>query len=240
MWKSLLALAGLALAQTTAHALDLTATEKQWLQGALPVLRYAHQQQMPLDIIVQPQPTPGVSPIAMAMIDGRCKLVFSMRDNPQVTATLAQVPDDFVNPVIELMAAHELGHCRRSLAGAWQKMPAGFLAAEAHAETLAENKALQHEPPFPLLTADAEQRAERREEGYGDLVGLAWTARQHPTLYPRIHAWLLASRAADTTPGSSHDTAHWIKLAAQQDAFPPTSLFEAASVLWVLGLTQSP
>ena len=27
MWKSLLALAGLALAQTTAHALDLTATE---------------------------------------------------------------------------------------------------------------------------------------------------------------------------------------------------------------------
>jgi hypothetical protein len=239
MWKSLLALAGFFLSHTMAQALDLTATEKQWLQGALPVLRYAHQQQMPLDVIVQPQPTPGASPLGMAFIEGRCKLVLSMRDNPQVAAALATVPADMVNPAIELMAAHELGHCRRSLAGAWQKMPAGFLAAETHAETLAENKALQREPPFPLSAQDAEQRAERREEGYGDLVGLAWTARQHPALYERVYAWLVASRSADSMPGSSHDTVHWLKLAQQRHAFAPTSLFEAASVLWVLGLTQS-
>lgn len=240
MWKSLLALAGLVLSHTLALALDLTATEKQWLQASLPVLRYAHQQQMPLDVIVQPQPTPGVSPLAMAFIDGRCKLVLSMRDNPQVATALATVPTDLVNPVIELMAAHELGHCRRSLAGGWQKMPAGFLAAEAHAETLAENKALQYEPPFPLTVEDAEQRAERREEGYGDLVGLAWTARQHPALYERVYAWLVASRTADATPGGSHDTLLWLKLAPQRKDFAPASLFEAASLLWVLGLTQSP
>jgi hypothetical protein len=162
-----------------------------------------------------------------------------MRDNPQVDKALATVPADLVSPVIELMAAHELGHCRRSLAGAWQKMPTGFLAAEAHAETLAENKALLNEPPFPLPIEDAEQRAERREEGYGDLVGLAWTARQHPALYERVYTWLVASRSDDSTPGSSHDTLHWLKLAARRDSFAPTSLFEAASVLWVLGLTQS-
>jgi hypothetical protein len=240
MWKSLFALLGWAWSQTFALAVDLTAMEKKWLQGTLPVLRYAQQQQMPLDIIVQPQPTPGASPLAMALINGRCKLVLSMRDNPRAQASLASLPPDLVNPALELMAAHELGHCRRNLAGAWQKVPAGFLAAEAQAENLAENKARLNEPPFPLVSDDAQQRAERREEGYGDLVGLAWTAQQHPTLYPELHAWLLAWRLAESAPGSSHDTLQWLQLAAQRQAFAPGRLFEVASVLWILGLTQSP
>ena len=239
MWKSLLALTSLVAAHTLVQALEPTAAEKQWLQASLPVLRFAHQQQMPLDVIVMLQPKPGASPVAMGMINKRCKLVFSIRDNPHAAQALAHLPDDLVNPVIELMAAHELGHCRRGLAGSWQKMPRDILAAEAHAETLAENNALQQQPPFMPPSVDAEQRAERREEGYGDLVGLAWTARQHPALYPRIHAWLLATREIDNTPGSSHDTMHWIKLAEQQEAFAPTSIFEAASVLWVSGLKQS-
>ena len=36
--------------------------------------------------------------------------------------------------------------------------------------------------------------AARREEGYGDLVGLAWTAERHPQHYDRLHAWLVAER----------------------------------------------
>ncbi|MFM8901729.1 MAG: hypothetical protein ACKOF9_17575 [Burkholderiales bacterium] len=240
MWKSLLALVVWAWSPTLALALDLSVTEKQWLQAALPVLRYAQQQQIPLDVVVQPQPTPGATPLGMAVVQGRCKLVLSMRNNPQVEATLGQVPTDLMQPVIELIAAHELGHCRRSLAGAWMKMPAGFLAAEAHAESLAENKALQNEAPFPLLTEDAEQRAERREEAYGDLVGLAWIAQHHPTAYARVYAWLMASRSATSTQGSSHDTLQWLKLAAQREAFAHGSLFEAASALWMLGLTQNP
>ncbi len=240
MWKSLLALASLVVSHTLVQAIELTSTEKQWLQAALPVLRFAQQQQIPLDVVVQAQPTPGASPMGMAIVQGRCKLVLSLRDNPQVEAALAKVPADLVQPVIELIVAHELGHCRRSLAGVWMKVPAGFLAAEAHAENLAEKKALQNEPPFPLVTEDAEQRSERREEGYGDLVGLAWIAQHHPTVYARVYAWLVASRSAVSAPGSSHDTLVWLKLAARREALAHGSLFEAASVLWMLGLTQNP
>jgi len=38
---------------------------------------------LPLDIVVQPQPTPGKAPLALAFVDGRCKLVLSMRENPK-------------------------------------------------------------------------------------------------------------------------------------------------------------
>ena len=57
--------------------------------------------------------------------------------------------------------------------------------------------------------------ASRREEGYGDLVGLAWTAERHPQHYARLHAWLLAERSRDLVPGSPHDTLAWVRLAAR-------------------------
>jgi hypothetical protein len=62
---------------------DLTAIERTWLEAAAPVLSYARAQRLPLDIIVQPQPTPGETPLGMAFVDGRCKLVLSMRGNPE-------------------------------------------------------------------------------------------------------------------------------------------------------------
>lgn len=67
----------------SAAAADLTATETRWLQGAWPVVSWARETRLPLDIVVQPQPTPGTPPLAMAFVDGRCKLVLSMRGSPR-------------------------------------------------------------------------------------------------------------------------------------------------------------
>ena len=59
------ALAGLLLMLPAARAVDLTPIERTWLEAALPVLSFARQQALPLDIIVQPQPTPGQTPLGM-------------------------------------------------------------------------------------------------------------------------------------------------------------------------------
>ena len=118
MWKAIVAGVVLAWASGLAAAADLSPTEQRWLRGSWPVVAYAKAAGMPLDIVVQPQPTPGLAPLALAFIDGRCKLVLSMRGNPEAEATLARIEPELVGPTLELMAAHELGHCRRYLDGA--------------------------------------------------------------------------------------------------------------------------
>ena len=194
MWKPIFAFAAALLALPACLASDLTPTEMQWLRGAWPVISFVRNANLPLDIVVQPQASPGAAPLALAFVDGRCKLVLSMRGNVEAQATLEHIEPDLLDATFELMAAHELGHCRRYLDGAWYGLPAGFSATAP--ETLSPD----------LRTAYLNMKAARREEGYGDLVGLAWTQQHHPQLYARLHAWLVTERSRDLLPGSHHDT----------------------------------
>ena len=224
MGKAFFRFVVLAWVSGSCFAADLSPTELRWLRGSWPVVAYAKAAGMPLDIVVQPQPTPGLPPLALAFIEGRCKLVLSMRGNPEAEATLARIEPELVGPALELMAAHELGHCRRYLDGAWHGVPAGFA----------------HSRPSGLSDEQREawesMSAARREEGYGDLVGLAWTAEHHPQHYARLHAWLVAERSRDLVPGSPHDTLAWVRLAADRTVWDAPSLFAAPARLWRRGL----
>src|SRR5205085_3021007 len=92
-----------------AHAGELTELEMRWLKAGWPVVAFAKEQKLPLDIVVQPQAKPGDAPIAMGYVDQRCKLVLSMRGNPDAESTLAQIDPALIGPVVEAMVAHELG-----------------------------------------------------------------------------------------------------------------------------------
>jgi hypothetical protein len=225
VWKAIVAGVVLAWAQGPAAAADLTSTEMRWLRGGWPVVAFAKAAGMPLDVVVQPQPTPGLPPLALAFVDGRCKLVLSMRGNPEAETTLERIAPELLDPALELMAAHELGHCRRYLDGAWHGVPAGFADPVPVGLSGAAREAYDNET------------ASRREEGYGDLVGLAWTAARHPELYARLHAWLVAERSVDLVPGSPHDTLAWVRLAADASAWSANaSLFAVPARLWRAGL----
>ena len=205
-------------------AADLSATEARWLQGAWPVIAYARDVRLPLDIVVQPQAAPGAAPLALAFVDGRCKLVLSMRGNAQAQATLDRIAPELLDATLELMAAHELGHCQRYLDGAWYQLPTGF--ASSRSEALGPD----------LRAAYANMQATRREEGYGDLVGLAWTRQRHPQHYAALYAWLVKERSDDLIPGSHHDTLVWLRLARDAGALRHASIFAAAAALWTAGL----
>lgn len=206
------------------HAAELTATETRWLEGAWPVVEFARRTGLPLDVVVQPQPSPGAAPLAMAFIGGRCKLVFSMRGNHEAPATLERIAPELLDATLELMAAHELGHCRRYLDGAWYGLPSGFAPTPG-----APNPAGSADVPAPLSAA-------RLEEGYGDLVGLAWAQRHHPHLYARLWAWLVAERSVDTVAGADHDTLVWVRLAAPDAELPSVSIFDWAATRWAAGV----
>lgn len=226
MWKSAL-LASALLASFTAQANEgLTSLERRWLQLAWPVVAYARQQGLPLDIVVQPQPAAGEAPLAMAYVNERCKLVLTMRGNPDAERTLSEIPAPLLTPVVEAMAAHELGHCWRYVRGAWHTVPSGFSATR---ET--EDAALQEQWHAMQQT--------RREEGYADLVGLAWTQRQHPQHYAAVHAWLVAFRDDGAPPGNHHDTLAWVTLVRDPLRFASSATpFEAAWPLWQVGLAS--
>lgn len=210
----------------TASATELTAPEMRWLQGIAPVVQHAREPLgLPLDVIVQPQEAPGAAPLALGFVDGRCKLVLSMRGNPEAERPIEALPPALRGPALELMAAHELGHCRRYLDGAWHGMPAGFVAAAAPARLSPE-----------LQQAWLDMRTTRREEAYGDLVGLAWTRERHPTQYASLHAWLVQQREAEGQPGSHHDTLAWLRLATTPAALAGSTLFDGAERVWRQGL----
>src|SRR6185295_16769197 len=130
VWRKLVLGGMVASVCAAGMAAELSAVENRWLQGAWPVVAFAKQAQLPLDIVVQPQPAPGQAPLGLAFVDGRCKLVLSMRGNAEAEATLERIEPALLGPTLELMAAHELGHCRRYLDGAWMGLPAGFSAIE--------------------------------------------------------------------------------------------------------------
>lgn len=215
---------GLLFLLPPARAVDLTATERSWLEAARPVLSFARQQALPLDIIVQPQPTPGQTPMGMAWVDGRCKLVLSMRGNPQADATLESIEPDLVGPVVEAIVAHELGHCWRHVQRRWGSLP-------EEEDTALTRVALEHAERL------RDRGHTRREEGFADLVGLAWTLRHHPDRYAQVHAWNVRLRAGQDVDSGPHDTRIWVRLAADRSMFTPSaSIFEQVEPLWRAGL----
>lgn len=214
----------------TALAADLTPLEQRYLRGMAPVTAFARQLGMPLDIVVQPQDADGLPPVALGYVGQRCKLVLSLRGNPEGEATLARIPAGLQEAALQMMAAHELGHCQRYLAGAWFGMPAGFAPARAPEGT-----------PETVQAAFENMRAVRREEGYGDLVALAWARQRHAPLYPALHAWLSRERANELQPGSHHDTLVWLALAGPRgEGLADRPVFEAAHALWLVGLSREP
>jgi ADP-ribose pyrophosphatase YjhB (NUDIX family) len=220
----LLSLLPLSLA---AQASSLTELEIKWLSAGKPVLEYARAIKLPLDIIVQPQQAPGQVPLALGFENGRCKLVFSMRGNDDAETTLKDVPEADHALMIEAMTAHEIGHCWRYANGTWHSLPAGFVESG------------EERGRAELLAASREMRETRREEGFADLVALAWTRRAHPEHYGRVFAWLERMRADPVVPRSHHDTRAWVKLAKDGDVFRQAATpFDAARGPWNEGLVS--
>ena len=205
-----------------ASAAELTDMEIRWLKAGSTVLAYAKQDlQLPIDITVQPQARANDVPLALGYQDGRCKLVLSMRGNPTAEDILSTVPEAQRPLMIEAMVAHEIGHCWRYVQGAWHSLPAGFIERQ----------------PQPAAEEEA-QRDTRREEGYADLVALAWTQHQHPALYATVAAWMRQVREPALATGS-HSTLAWLQQAPDGTAFPAgLNVFEQANSLWRKGLQQ--
>jgi ADP-ribose pyrophosphatase YjhB (NUDIX family) len=223
MFKSFFSLA--LLAGASAQAAELTALEGRWLKAAAPVLVYSQTLKLPLDIIVQPQARASDVPLAMGYDGGRCKLVLSLRGNPQAEDVFAGVAEESQGELIEAMAAHEIAHCWRHAKGAWNALPAGFV--EVGEETASDG---------PLLAIARALRESRREEAYADLAALAWTRHSHPDGYARVHGWLARVRAGQT-PRGGHDTRAWVALARDGSRFGNADApFEDAAPLWREGL----
>ena len=223
-----LCLAVLLLLGAPARSRDvLTPIETKWTAAALPVVRVARAQGLPVDIVVQPGNQPDASPIAMGIKDGRCELVLSFRGNPAADALQASVPPALFEAAAEAVFAHEIGHCRRWMQGEWHGLPAGFAEAvdRVHADDTPEIAALRRA-----------MRGTQREEGYADLVALAWTQRAHPAQYAPVLDWLERYRA-DALPGEHHDTGAWLRLAREPSALGRgDDMFRAALTLWERGL----
>jgi hypothetical protein len=225
-----LVIAALILVSGISRAADLSATEMRWLKAGWPVVQYAKEQKLPLDIVVQPQAKPGDAPLAMGFVDQRCKLVLAMRGNPEAENALAQIDPSLLDEVVQAMVAHELGHCWRYVHGAWHTLPAGFV------DTSDEEPSNDQE--FVRLRRD--MRETRREEGFADLVGLAWTLSRHPARYEQVHAWFSSVRADQPVSGAHHDTRAWLRLAKNRTAFPAHGdPFEQVWTLWQQGLLDA-
>ena len=225
----LAALLAASFAAPSLQAAELTSLEQRWLSAAGPVLAYSQQMKLPLDITVQPQPRPGDVPLAMGFDKGRCKLVLSLRNNPDAETVLAGVPEAEQDALIEAMAAHEIAHCWRYAQGVWHALPAGF--EEVGEETAAD---------LSMLKASKAMRETRREEGYADLVALAWTRHSNPGDYARVYRWLAGVRDRVAVPRSGHDTRAWVRLAGDGARFGAAAApFEDAAGIWREGLLEA-
>lgn len=223
----LLVLATAASLAAPARADDgLTGTETTWLDAAAPVIHYALQQGMPVDVVVQPQDTPGLAPLGLAWVEGRCKLVLSMRGNPRAQAELDRIAPALLPAVVQAIAAHELAHCWRHTQQVWGSLPAGMTSRTDFSRVSAEQAELIQS-----------MWRTRREEGFADLVGLAWTLEHNPAQYEPVHAWLSALRGGFEAEGAYHDTRVWVRLAQDKAGFTPGgSIFEQVGRLWADGL----
>jgi hypothetical protein len=224
-WRALAAAWCVGVASASAAA-DLTPLEQRWLRGVWPVLQHAKASGLPLDVVVQPQDAQGLAPMAMAFVDGRCKLVLSMRGNAAARTALERIDPELHDGALELMAAHELGHCQRHVAGRWQVRPLNFA------------------PLYPIALSDAQRidyeqmQATRLEEGFADLAGLAWIRHARPAQYAALYRWLVGERVAERLPGSHHDTLAWLRLADDPDALAGETPFARVTDLWLVGVEQ--
>lgn len=206
-----------------AFGADLTEAETRWLTAGMPVLAYAKQIKLPIDIIVQPQARPNDVPMAMGFDKGRCKLVLSMRGNPDAEAILDAVAPAQRALMIEAMTAHEVGHCWRYAQGSWHALPSGF-------------EGINREQGDQGGLA-SELRDTRREEGFSDLVALAWIQSRHPGQYAQVYDWLRQVRQQQPVDGGSHDTRAWLQLAPSGKVFSAQgSPFEQVTALWSKGV----
>jgi hypothetical protein len=211
----------------------LTPLEMKWLRAGWPVLSYADEQHLPIDIVVRPQAVAGEAPFAMGVENGRCKLVLSMRGNPEAESPIASLPAELQGVAIEAMTAHEVAHCWRYMNGQWHTLPAGFIQSSQESTAGVASDGVE------LATLQQAMRDTRREEGFADLVGLAWILRAHPEQYAAIHTWFEQVRASNTIEGSHHDTRIWLRLAALPENFSPGATpFAQANVLWTQALTE--
>jgi hypothetical protein len=228
MLKKIL-IASLYLISSSASATaSLTELEVRWLKAASPVLAYSKRLNLPIDVVVQPKARPGDVPLAMGFVDGRCKLVLSMRGNPDAETILQTVPEAQRGLLIEAMAAHEMGHCWRYAQGVWRTLPAGFTeSGEEHADDAS------------LLEESKAMRENRREEGYADLVALAWTSQKHPGQYASIYGWLESVRGQNPAVRTAHDTWAWVKLAKDAEVFAAiANPFDDVRATWSRGLLE--
>jgi hypothetical protein len=222
MWKRILiGLCGLVATAQVLAADGLTAIEQRWIAAGRPVVSYAKRMNLPLDVVVQPDVLPDEAPLAMAYVEGRCKLVLTLRGRSAAETDPQGISAALQPVLIEAMTAHEIGHCWRYVHGAWHTLPAGFAdVATVHADDDAARR---------------DMREARREEGFADLVGLAWTQAQYPQHYAVVQAWFEQFR--DDRPGEHHDTRAWLHLVRNGAAFPPAATpFDQVRGLWRQGL----
>jgi hypothetical protein len=204
----------------------LTDAEARWLSAAAPVVMYAREQLLPLDIVVQPQAQSSYAPISMAFLNGRCQLVLSLRSNFAADAPLEQVSADAFTAVAQAVTAHEVAHCWRFTHGATSTNQAAFL-----------NRKTLHTDHDSMSPNVEQVRKSRSEEGFADLFGLAWTQMKHPQHYAKVHAWFTQQRGNKHSAGSEHDTSTWIKLAQNPAVFNSSSApFEQILGPWTQGL----
>lgn len=208
-----------------AHAeAEFLPIEMKWLSAVEPVLNFAAERGLPVDVAVLASHSSRDVALSMSAKKGRCQLTLSLRDNPEAEATLATVRAEQHALMIEVMAAHELAHCWRYIAGKWHALPAGF--NESPVAVSADRSA--------KLT---QMLATRREEGFADLVALAWTLERHPQQYESVHAWMRSLRDDQPLVGGPHDTRAWLELTRDDSRFAiERPLFEQAHVIWAEGL----
>ena len=215
-------------ASATDHAAGFSATELTWLRAATPVLACARAQRLPLRVVVQPQDTPSQTPVGMAFVEGQCLLVLSMRGNPAAQATLDRMPAELQGPIVQAVVAHELGHCWRHLQQSWGTLPSGLSELSGFSQVTPEQE---------MLLRDMWRT--RREEGFADLVGLAWTLEHHPQHYAGVQAWYVRERAHQEVDTGPHDTRVWVRLAGNPAAFTAgRTVFERVQALWEAGLVE--
>lgn len=194
-----------------------TEIEQKLINAGMAVVRHAQAEQLQVDIVVQPEAQTEAAPIAMAIKAGRCSLVLALRGNPAAEALLDSVPPSLFEAVAEAVFAHEIGHCWRYKQGAWKTMPVGFTQSTSPSKV-------------------QQEQAARREEGFADLVGLAWTQRTRPDQYASVLSWLEKIRH-NALPGQPHDTAAWLAHARNPAVFDNTQgIFVQAEALWKIGL----
>jgi hypothetical protein len=216
------ALLALALLPHAAPAQD--ALEQRWLARTVPVLRYAEQRALPVDIVLLSAAHEDHPPLGVGFKDGRCKLVLALRGNRLLRGMLADVPDELWPTVAEAMVAHELGHCWRQVRGLMHTLPDDSVEAVARVDGDAEVARLRRE-----------MTPTRREEAYADLVSLAWVRGQRPEHYARVYDWLVRVRRHPHGTAVPHDTRSWLRLVADPaalDAAGGADVFERAQALW--------